>query len=106
MFQSPDPVIFGLINNIFVVADRFVINTFTTSDSDASDHESGRIGLKKREKEAKLRLAALTLLGTVARVSFFRHNLFIGFRFIHFFFRVWKIVFFSAIRIVYFRPKS
>lgn len=55
-----------------------MINTFTTSDSDVSDPESCRIGVKWREKEAKLRLAALTLLGTVARVSV-KANVFIPF---------------------------
>lgn len=50
-------------------ADRFEISHFTTSDSDASDPETGRTGSKNREKEAKLRLAAISLIGIVAKVS-------------------------------------
>lgn len=66
----------------FSADDRFVINTFTTSDSDASDPETGgRVGVKKREKEAKLRLAALSLLGIVARVHFFSSEFYFEFVF-------------------------
>lgn len=50
-------------------ADRFEICHFTTSDSDASDPENGRTGNKKREKEAKLRVAAISLIAIVAKVS-------------------------------------
>lgn len=50
-------------------ADRFEISHFTTSDSDASDPETGRTGSKNREKEAKLRLAAISLIAIVAKVS-------------------------------------
>lgn len=50
-------------------ADRFEISHFTTSDSDASDPETGRTGTKNREKEAKLRLAAISLIAIVAKVS-------------------------------------
>lgn len=49
--------------------DRFEISHFTTSDSDASDPETGRSGSKNREKEAKLRLAAVSLIAVVAKVS-------------------------------------
>lgn len=49
--------------------DRFEISHFTTSDSDASDPETGRSGSKNREKEAKLRLAAISLIAVVAKVS-------------------------------------
>lgn len=52
-------------------ADRFEICHFTTSDSDAaSDPESGRTGSKNREKDAKLRLAAVSLIAIVAKVIF------------------------------------
>lgn len=49
-------------------ADRFEICQFTTSDSDASDPENGRTGNKNREKDAKLRLAAISLIAIVAKV--------------------------------------
>lgn len=50
-------------------ADKFEICHFTTSDSDASDPENGRTGNKNREKDAKLRLAAISLIAIVAKVS-------------------------------------
>lgn len=48
--------------------DKFEISHFTTSDSDASDPETARTGNKNREKEAKLRLAAISLIAIVAKV--------------------------------------
>lgn len=50
--------------------DKFEISNFTTSDSDASDPESSRTGNKNREKGAKLRLAAISLIAIVAKVHF------------------------------------
>lgn len=50
-------------------ADKFEMCHFTTSDSDASDPENGRTGNRNREKEAKLRLAAISLIAIVAKVS-------------------------------------
>lgn len=50
--------------------DKFDISNFTTSDSDASDPESTRTGNKNREKGAKLRLAAISLIAIVAKVHF------------------------------------
>lgn len=52
---------------------RFEISNFTTSDSDASDTESARAGNYDREKEAKLRLAAISLIAIVAKVHI--HNI-------------------------------
>lgn len=49
--------------------DKFEISNFTTSDSDASDPETVRTGNKNREKEAKLRLAAISLIAIVAKVT-------------------------------------
>lgn len=50
--------------------EKFEISHFTTSDSDASDPENGRTGNKNREKETKLRLAAISLIAIVAKVTF------------------------------------
>lgn len=60
----------GLFEN---PSEKFVISNFTTSDSDASDPETARTGNSYREKEAKLRLAAISLIAIVAKVilSFF-----------------------------------
>lgn len=51
--------------------EKFVISHFTTSDSDASDPETVRTGNNNREKEAKLRLAAISLIAIVAKVICF-----------------------------------
>lgn len=52
-------------------SEKFEIGNFTTSDSDASDPETSRTGNNNREKEAKLRLAAISLIAIVAKVCFF-----------------------------------
>lgn len=49
--------------------EKFEIGIFTTSDSDASDPETSRTGNNNREKQAKLRLAAISLIGIVAKVN-------------------------------------
>lgn len=49
-------------------SEKFEINHLTTSDSDASDPENARTGHNNREKEAKLRLAAISLIAIVAKV--------------------------------------
>lgn len=51
--------------------EKFEISHFTTSDSDASDPENARSGNKNREKETKLRLAAISLIAIVAKVTSF-----------------------------------
>lgn len=56
-------------------SEKFEIGNFTTSDSDASDPETSRTGNNNREKEAKLRLAAISLIAIVAKVWFFNHFL-------------------------------
>lgn len=48
--------------------EKFEIGNFTTSDSDASDPETSRTGSNNREKEAKLRLAAISLIAIIAKV--------------------------------------
>lgn len=50
--------------------EKFEIGNFTTSDSDASDSENARSGNQNREKGAKLRLAAISLIAIVAKVTF------------------------------------
>lgn len=60
-----DPYEHGLFEN---PSEKFVISHFTTSDSDASDPETARTGTNNREKEAKLRLAAISLIAIVAKV--------------------------------------
>lgn len=63
---------FDQSNNLFEnPGEKFEICNFTTSDSDASDPENGRTGQKTREKEAKLRLAAISLIAIVAKVCRF-----------------------------------
>lgn len=52
-------------------SEKFEISHFTTSDSDASDSETSRTGGNNREKEAKLRLAAISLIAIVAKVCIF-----------------------------------
>lgn len=49
-------------------SEKFEIGNFTTSDSDASDPETSRTGNSNREKEAKLRLAAISLIAIIAKV--------------------------------------
>lgn len=50
-------------------SDKFEISNFTTSDSDMSDPESGRTSNSHRDKEAKLRLSAISLIAIVAKVN-------------------------------------
>lgn len=56
--------------------DKFEISNFTTSDSDMSDPETGRTGNGHREKEAKLRLSAISLIAIVAKVIEFKKKCF------------------------------
>lgn len=56
-----------MVNVFFFSGDKFVVSIFTTSESE-SDSEAVRTGNNNRDKEAKLRLAALSLLAIVAKV--------------------------------------
>lgn len=62
--------------NVLDPVDKFEISNFTTSDSDASsDPETSRSGNNNREKEAKLRLSALSLIAIVAKVLTHEYSL-------------------------------
>lgn len=63
---SVDPYEHGFFEN---PSEKFAISHFTTSDSDASDPETSRASNSNREKEAKLRLAAISLIAIVAKVT-------------------------------------
>lgn len=46
------------------------MHSFTTSDSEPSDVENNTQTKKSREKEAKLRMAALMLIVVIAKVRY------------------------------------
>lgn len=59
-----------ICNLIKFVGDVIGMHTFTTSDSEPSDVENNHPNKKHREKEAKLRMAALTLMVVIAKVRY------------------------------------
>lgn len=52
-----------------ILGESNVVHSYTTSDSEPSDAEQNSSDRKNREKNAKLRITALTLLIVISKVS-------------------------------------